>query len=126
MDKKEAAYLLQRIDCNCNDCGFMNRDLDKLNYWRNWNLEYQKEAFDDLRERLRLKALEWLDKNENDKAAVIMRERYVMKFQYKSDPAEIQYGHCQKFDKPVTFIPNTCQLETQKCFVHRKDYQHKK
>lgn len=33
----------------------------------------------------------------------------------------IQYGHCQKLDKPVSFIPNTCQIETQKCFVHRKD-----
>lgn len=26
---KESAYLLQKIDCNCNDCKFMVRDLNK-------------------------------------------------------------------------------------------------
>lgn len=124
MDKKEAAYLLQRIDCNCNDCGFMDRHLGQLNDARMKQEEMQKDYFNRLRERMKNKAIEWAKKGETEKAAQIMREVYAMKFQYRSDPAEIQYGHCQKFDKPVTFIPNTCQLETQKCFVHRKDYTH--
>ena len=33
----------------------------------------------------------------------------------------LQFGNCQKFDKPVSFIPNTCQLDTQGCFKHRRD-----
>ena len=31
------------------------------------------------------------------------------------------YGTCSKFNKPVAFIPNTCQLDTQECFKHRKN-----
>lgn len=31
------------------------------------------------------------------------------------------YGNCTKFNKPVSFIPNTCMLENQKCFQHRRD-----
>lgn len=34
---------------------------------------------------------------------------------------DLQFGHCGKFDKDVSFIPNTCQIETQQCFTHRKD-----
>lgn len=33
----------------------------------------------------------------------------------------LNFGHCHKFDKAVSFIPVTCQLETQQCFKHRKD-----
>lgn len=37
----------------------------------------------------------------------------------------LQFGKCSKFNKEVSFIPNTCQLETQKCFIHRKDEMQK-
>lgn len=30
IDKKESQYLLQKVDCNCNDCFFMKRDLAKF------------------------------------------------------------------------------------------------
>ncbi len=30
------------------------------------------------------------------------------------------FGDCVKFNKAVSFIPETCQIETQKCFEHRK------
>jgi hypothetical protein len=33
----------------------------------------------------------------------------------------LNYGNCNKFNKPVSFIPNTLQLDTQDCFKHRKD-----
>jgi hypothetical protein len=33
---------------------------------------------------------------------------------------DLQFGDCSKFNKPVSFIPNVCQLETQDCFQHRK------
>lgn len=32
----------------------------------------------------------------------------------------INYGNCEKFNKPVSFIPNTCQIDTQECFEHRR------
>ena len=32
----------------------------------------------------------------------------------------VHYGHCQKKDMPVSFIPNVCIIETQECFEHRK------
>lgn len=32
----------------------------------------------------------------------------------------LNYGDCTKFNKPVSFIPNWCQLETQECFEHRR------
>ena len=32
---------------------------------------------------------------------------------------KINYGRCAKFDKPVRFLPDTCQLDTQECFQHR-------
>lgn len=31
------------------------------------------------------------------------------------------YGNCTKFNKPVSFIPGICQIDTQQCFKHRKD-----
>lgn len=69
MDKSNV-IALQCIDCNCNDCKFMTRDLNRP--------------------------------------------------PAKGNAAKINYGTCEKFNKPVTFIPGICQLETQECFVHRR------
>lgn len=33
----------------------------------------------------------------------------------------LAFGDCTKFNKSVSFIPETCQLETQTCFKHRRD-----
>lgn len=82
-EQKHNTYLLQRVDCNCNDCYFLVRDMDKY------------KSFDDLY------------KNANG--------------QVTSPAHRINYGSCTKFNKPVSFIPNTCQIETQFCFIHRKD-----
>jgi hypothetical protein len=71
---------LQKIDCNCNDCGYMVRDFDKLN---SFNHLYGK----DIR-------VSWRP----------------------------QYGFCVLFRKDVSFIPGTCQPQTQDCFVHRKEF----
>ena len=68
---------LQLIDCCCNDCKHMIRDLEKLNQ--------HKESY---------------------KGTGLMDG--------------LNFGHCSKFDKPVSFIPVTCQLETQECFEHRR------
>ena len=71
---KESIYELQLIDCNCNDCGYLVRDLSRL--------------------------------------------------PTKGKPTPINYGNCSKFNKEVSFIPATCQIETQQCFIHRKITNH--
>jgi hypothetical protein len=38
----------------------------------------------------------------------------------KNASHRINYGDCSKLNKPVSFLPNTCQLETQECFKNRK------
>ena len=68
---KESIYLLQCVDCNCNNCKYMVRDLSRP--------------------------------------------------PAKGNAAKINYGFCDKYSKPVTFIPNVCMIETQHCFTHRKD-----
>lgn len=68
---KESIYELQLIDCNCNDCGYLVRDLSRP--------------------------------------------------PAKGKPNPINYGVCKKFEKEVSFIPATCQPDTQHCFIHRKD-----
>lgn len=32
----------------------------------------------------------------------------------------LAFGNCTKFNKDVSFIPETCQLHTQECFKHRR------
>lgn len=76
---KQSIIELQKIDCNCNDCKFMIRDLEKF------------------------KSLDYLHKGQ-EKAS-----------------HRIHYGACDKLNKEVSFIPNTCQLDTQDCFRHRRD-----
>lgn len=73
---KESHYLLQLIDCNCNDCLFMSRNLEKT-------------------------------------------KAHVDSYDGTGLMDRMAYGHCNKFDKQVTFIPVTCQVETQDCFEHR-------
>ena len=66
---KESRYLLQKLDCNCNDCGFMVRNMDKF------------KSFDEF-------------------------------YKGRENAARINYGFCSKFNKEVSFIPNTMQIET--------------
>lgn len=48
--------------------------------------------------------------------------RVANKMNFQFDKTKLMgYGKCSRFGKPVTFLPNVCQLETQHCFIHRKD-----
>ncbi len=102
---KESLIALQKIDCNCNDCKFMDRNIDR----------YEES----------LKAKEWKDKREFDKANVIEKQIAKMKFQFNRNKCMINYGVCSNYDskfwnKEVTFIPGNCQIHTQGCFKHRR------
>ncbi len=74
---KESRILLQKIDCNCNDCKHMVRDFDKFEQHKK---HYEGTGLSD----------------------------------------KLNFGKCVKLNKDVSFIPETCQLETQHCFEHRK------
>jgi hypothetical protein len=43
------------------------------------------------------------------------------KGQVTSPSHRINYGFCNSQNKDVSFIPNVCQIENQKCFLHRKE-----
>lgn len=70
---------LQKIDCNCNDCVFMIRDLEKFK-------RYDKLYAPNLKASYRM-----------------------------------NYGTCSLLKKEVSFIPGTCQIDTQECFKHRRE-----
>lgn len=113
---------LEILDANCNNCKFMVRDLERIKIGLATHFKWQFDEF--FRTRLRLCNIEMKKKpNENPdpKAHKInMKRAGEMKFQFDSKQASIKYGDCVKFSKPVSFIPDTCQLHTQDCFEHRK------
>lgn len=118
---KESIYELQRIDCNCNDCYFLTRDLAKfeeaLQQHHKWQLDY----FNVIKQKKIEKIAYWNERFEFDKAETLQKDVNEMKFQFNRKVCSINFGHCDKFDKPISFIPGVCQIDTQKCFVHRKD-----
>lgn len=114
---KESIYLLQKLDCNCNDCGLMKRDFATYQKWENWNRDLQLKDFNNKQRKAFEVANECLDPKGKQSLLNIAEK---MKFIFDKSGC-IQYGHCEKFNKPVSFIPGQCLLETQKCFIHRKD-----
>ena len=116
---KESKYLLQLIDCNCNDCKHMVRDFDKWKESKERHHKWQLDYFNTIRDNLIKKSNEWRKRGELNKADQILKEANRMKFSFSED-FHINYGNCTKLNKPVSFIPETCQIETQNCFEHRK------
>ena len=50
-------------------------------------------------------------------------QRDLTRIPQKGNASKVNYGYCNERNKPVSFIPAICQLETQYCFIHRKDLQ---
>jgi hypothetical protein len=113
---KESTYLLQLIDCNCNDCVFMERDFVTYQKWEDW---HRKIDFDNFEKR-KVKAIKDAEQIEDEKGREAqLRIANKMRFQFDKNGL-LKYGNCTKFKKPVSFIPMICQLETQSCFEHRR------
>ena len=116
---KESIYQLQCLDCNCNDCMFMARDSFKrkesLELHKKWQLDY----FNAIRNKLYEKAEKWKLKGFLDKWESVKDEADKMRFEFNPSDAALHYGNCEKFNKPMSFIPAICQMETQECFEHR-------
>ena len=109
---KESTYELQLIDCNCNDCVHLVRDLSRYTLSQIFHEKLQKEEF---------------DRNRNHELFIgyTLKETTTInkafKLQFKPQKPITQFGYCKKLDfTQVSFIPGTCQLETQKCFEHRR------
>lgn len=117
---KKSIYELQKIDCNCNDCWHMVRDIDTFKEWKEFFQEIAFKNAEAVKERKITLAEEYANKGEYNKATELTREANKIKVHNYGVQQLIQYGTCHKFNKPVSFIPNTCQLETQNCFEHRK------
>lgn len=111
---------LQKLDCNCNDCGFMIRDSERLKESKQFHRQLDKDAFDRTQGILLQKAMQARRENELEKFEAIHKTRDKMKFQ-PSYVSGLNYGTCSKFSKPVSFIAMTCQPENSECFTHRKD-----
>lgn len=98
----------------------MIRDVDRfkksLDDHHRWQLDY----FNTIRDNLYKKAADWKRRGYPEKEEFVKREADKMKFQFDKKEATINYGNCTKFNKQVSFIPNTYQLDTQECFIHRR------
>ena len=93
----------------------MQRDFAAFEKWKQVNYDMQQEQFG------ARKALAIKNASAQDNAQLLEIAKDMM-FQFDASGL-LHYGNCLKFKNPVCFIPMTCQLETQDCFVHRKNIQ---
>lgn len=112
---------LQKIDCNCSDCGYLERSLSKRQKHVDKHYQWQKNGFDIKRIKLIESGEDRLRKGEKDKSKLIFKEVRKLDFFFDEGGCSLHFGKCLKFDKEVSFISNTCQLDTQDCFVHRSE-----
>lgn len=97
----------------------MERDFAKFKASEELHHKWQLDYFTTIKTKLIAKGNEWIKKGETKKGEQILKEAAKMKFVYEQT-TYLNYGFCTKFKKDISFIPNTCQLDTQQCFVHRK------
>lgn len=106
---------LNELDCNCNNCKHMIRNLNKFKHHNDLDRGYQLAEF----ERKKQKAFD--DANalvdEKQKKSMLFKANK-MRFQFDQRNI-VNYGTCSKFNKEVSFIPVTCQIETQGCWESR-------
>lgn len=97
---KESLYERQKIDTNCNDCKFMQRDFDTYKKWEEFHRGLSLSEFNAKKEKGLVRP----------------------KAQFQFDKAGLwNYGKCAKLNKDVSFHPNQCMPQNQDCFIHRKD-----
>lgn len=123
---KEGIIELQKLDCNCNDCGFLVRDFDKYNQSIEQHRKWQQDYFNIIKKNLLDKADWWQDKSnikyDFEKGERVRKEADKLRFEFTKKSISISYGKCSKQQcKPISFIPSILQLDTQECFVHRKE-----
>jgi hypothetical protein len=96
----------------------MKRNLDKYKVWYDWHRSRELEEF----EKAKAKAIAEAEaiEDESNRRGMLYKANK-MRFFFQKDKL-INYGFCVKFQKEVSFLQNVCQIETQHCFIHRRDY----
>lgn len=117
---KNSAYELQKIDCNCNDCGYLVRDLEKYKVQIAHDKSEQIWFFRRKKAR-RLWEARKKFKKDPIKGAQSLKEAIALSHTYRPQIVQSNYGNCSRFEKDINFLPNTFQIDTQDCFKHRKD-----
>lgn len=117
---KESIIELQRVDYNCNDCKYLERDINAYNHSKTLHHLWQRQYFDLLNKKKIERAQFQLDNNEWEKALAIIQEVNQAKFAFNND-AHISFGECLKKMIPISFIPNISIPENKLCFQHRRD-----
>ncbi len=114
---------LDLIDCNCNNCIFMERDLEKYKKWKDWSKSLELIEFNrDKKKRIEeANSVIGLSNDDQDlrSGKGMLRVAKKMSFQFEKKYL-LQYGKCKKFKKDISFHPDHCQIETQECFTHRR------
>lgn len=120
---------LKNLDANCSDCIHLERLLSERQKHVDFHFKMQKSHFDTTRIKLLQKGEMHLrkakessgDKSEayKQKAKANFNEARKMVFVFDEGSTSLFYGNCLKHKKPVSFIPQTLQLETQHCFEPR-------
>lgn len=116
---KESIIELQCIDCNCNDCVHLSRNIARLNTVRAEDDDNQYWFFRRIKARRIWSAREKI-KKDKEKGQIALESAIALEYNYTPQTCAINYGLCGKLKKEVSFIPNTLQLETQGCFEHRR------
>lgn len=120
-ESPEAAFERQKLDCNCNDCAFLERDFERFKKAKQRVRDWEAFSAKLQRKKLLRQAVEEKKKGNYRSHDKLLKKR--SKIQPTPSYSNLtQFGHCTKFDESVEFIPNVCQIETQECFVHRKDH----
>lgn len=95
----------------------MVRDLVEFNKWKEWHRSTQESDFNIKKAKAIQDAGLQIDPKSRESMLFLANK---MKFMF-SHERPVHYGFCDKFKKKVSFLPGICQIETQECFVHRKD-----
>ncbi len=114
---------LQNIDCNCNNCKHMQRDMETFAKWRSFHFDMQQEMFGKrktkaINDALALVATHPTEPSIKKAYNELLRKAWEMEFVFEKN--KINYGVCSLFDKSVSFMTDTCQLDTQHCFENRR------
>lgn len=111
---------LKDIDCNCNDCKYLVRDLEKYAKSVELARSVAKWSFDNTVERIRANAEKQRVKKGNLEAwDNLHTEADKMVFQFSKKSCRVQYGRCSKLNIDISFLPSQCQPHTQECFEKR-------
>jgi hypothetical protein len=100
----------------------MERDFDTYKKYESARRESDLKDFDTTKAKT-IKDAEAIEDPKSREAMLRIANKPTFQF---SKQGLLQYGKClnpegHKFNKQVCFIPAICQLDTQECFVHRKD-----